>query len=136
MSTALDRTPSVTVWYYASAGSVLAGFAGRTGEIGLDKRIREKLNQKLRGFEYRQQDRQQRRAIRQKAYRIAGMMRDQGTLRGARKYLDLKGIPYHESVDPATGNSQLTIPEQVTLSYDSRGKFVSSGPPPVRAVAD
>ncbi|HKW97159.1 MAG TPA: hypothetical protein VJN43_05455 [Bryobacteraceae bacterium] len=102
----------------------------------MDKRIRETLNQKLRGFEYRQQDRQQRRAIRQKAYRIASMMRDQGTLRGARKYLDLKGIPYRECVDPKTGNSQLTIPEQITLSYDSQGRFVSSGPPTVRAGAD
>ena len=95
----------------------------------LDKRIREKLNQRLRGLEYRQQAREQQRAIRQKAYRMASMMREQGTLRGARKYLEIKGIPFRESVDPATGNRELTIPEQITLSYDHQGKFLqpSSG---------
>ena len=95
----------------------------------LDKRIREKLNQRLSGLEYRQQARQQQRAIRQRAYRMVSMMREQGTLRGARKYLEIKGIPFQESVDPATGNRELTIPEQITLSYDPQGKFLRSRPP-------
>jgi len=95
----------------------------------LDKRIREKLNQRLRGLEYRQQAREQQRAIRQKTYRMASMMREQGTLRGARKYLEIKGIPFRESIDPATGNRELTIPEQITLSYDPQGKFLRSRPP-------
>jgi hypothetical protein len=95
----------------------------------LDKNIREKLNQRLRGLEYRQQAREQQRAARQKAYRIASMMREQGTLRGARKYLEIKGIPFRESVDPATGNRELTIPGQITLSYDPQGKFLRSRPP-------
>jgi hypothetical protein len=99
----------------------------------LDKRIRERLNERLRGLEYRQRAREQQRAIRQKAYRIAGMMREQGTLGGARKYLDLKGIPYRESINPLTGNRELTIPEQITLSYDSEGRFQSSRPPALRA---
>ena len=102
----------------------------------MDRRIREKLQEKLRGLEYRQRARQEQRAARQKAYRIASMMREQGTLRGARKYLELKGIPYRESLDPRTGNSQLTIPEQITLSYDQHGRFVSSGPPGMQASAD
>ena len=95
----------------------------------LDKRIREKLGQRLRGLEYRQQAREQQRALRQKAYRMASMMREQGTLRGARKYLEIKGIPFRESIDPVTGNLELTIPEQITLSYDSQGKFLRSRPP-------
>jgi hypothetical protein len=95
----------------------------------LDKRIREKLNQRLRGLEYRQQAREQQRAIRQKTYRMASMMREQGTLRGARKYLEIKGIPFRESIDPATGNRELTIPEQITLSYDPQGRFLRSRPP-------
>jgi hypothetical protein len=95
----------------------------------LDKRIREKLNQRLRGVEYRQQAREQQRAIRQKAYRFASMMREQGTLRGARKYLEIKGIPFRESIDPVTGNRELTIPEQITLAYDPQGKFLRSRPP-------
>ena len=84
------------------------------------------MNEKLRGLEYRQQARERQRAVRQKAYHIASMMREQGTLRGARKYLDLKGIPYRESLDPSTGVRELTIPEQITLSYDPAGRFVSS----------
>ena len=102
----------------------------------MDKKVREKLKDKLRGLEYRQRARAQQRAARQKAYRIASMMRDQGTLRGARKYLELKGIPYRESVDPRTGHRQLTVPEQVTLSYDLQGRFVSSGPPAMGSNAD
>ncbi len=100
----------------------------------MNKRIRERLNQKLRGLEYRQLDREKQRALRQKAYRIASMMREQGTLRGARKYLELKGIPYRESVDPASGNRELTIPEQVTLAYDSEGRFLASRHPAVSAI--
>jgi hypothetical protein len=92
----------------------------------LKRRTRQKLEDKLRGLEYRQGARERQRAERQKAYRIASMMREQGTLRGARKYLELKGIPYRESVDPATGHRQLTVPEQITLSYDQEGRFVSS----------
>jgi hypothetical protein len=84
-------------------------------------------------LEYRQHHREQQRAVRQKAYRIASMMREQGTLRGARKYLELKGIPYRESLNPTTGNLDLTIPEQITLSYDVQGRFVSSGPPSLSA---
>ena len=95
----------------------------------MDKRIRERLNQKLRGFEYRQLARERVRAARQRAYRIAAMMREEGTLRGARQYLDLKGVPYREHFDPLTGNTALTIPEQVTLSYDPQGRFLASGPP-------
>ena len=95
----------------------------------MDKRIREKLDRRLSGLEYRQRAREQRRAARQKAYRIASMMREQGTLRGARKYLEIKGIPYREAIDPATGNRELTIPEQITLSYNAQGKFLSSRPP-------
>jgi hypothetical protein len=94
----------------------------------LDKRIRDRLSERLRGLEYRQRAREQKRSARQKAYRIASMMREQGTLGGARKYLDLKGIPYQESVDPLTGNRELTIPEQIILSYDSGGRFQSSRP--------
>jgi hypothetical protein len=92
----------------------------------LKQRTRQKLSDKLRGLEYRQHAREQQRAERQKAYRVASMMREQGTLRGARKYLELKGIPYRESIDPATGNRELTVPEQITLSYDPEGRFVSS----------
>ena len=99
----------------------------------LDRRIREKLNQRLSGLEYRQLAREQSRAARQKAYRIASMMREQGTLRGARKYLEIKGIPYHEAIDPATGNSELTIPEQITLSYNPQGKFLFSRAPVLSA---
>jgi hypothetical protein len=95
----------------------------------LDKRTREKLQQKLSGFEYRQRARDQQRAARQKAYRITAMMRDQGTLRGARKYLDLKGVPYCEAVDPASGDTAITIPNQVTLCYDPDGRFLASRPP-------
>jgi len=83
----------------------------------------------LLGFEYRQRAREQQRAERQKAYRIASMMHEQGTLRGARRYLEYKGIPFHECVDPATGNRELTVPEQITLSYDPEGRFVSSRSP-------
>ena len=95
----------------------------------MNRRIRQKLNERLRGFEYRQRDREQQRAARQKAYQIASMMREQGTLRGARRYLDFKGIPYRESVDALTGNRELIIPEQVTLSYDPEGWFLSSRAP-------
>ena len=87
------------------------------------------MKQTLRGLEYRQQAREQQRAERQKAYRIAAMMREQGTLRGARKYFELKSIPYHESVDASTGHRELTVPRQITLSYDADGRFVSSRPP-------
>ena len=62
------------------------------------------------------------------------MMREQGTLRGARKYLELKGIPYRESVNPVSGNCELTIPEQITLSYDSDGRFLASRPPAISAI--
>ncbi|HUJ20839.1 MAG TPA: hypothetical protein VLX58_04915 [Bryobacteraceae bacterium] len=99
----------------------------------MDKRIRNKLEQKLRGLEYRQQAREERRSARQRAHHMAVMMREQGTLRGARKYLDLKGIPYREFTDPATGHHKLTIPEQITLSYDAAGKFLASGPPVLHA---
>lgn len=99
----------------------------------MNRRARERLNEKLRGFEYRQRAREQQRGARQKAYRIASMMREQGTLRGARKYLELKGIPYRESLDPASGNRELTIPQQITLSYDPEGKFLSSRPPSISA---
>ncbi len=99
----------------------------------MDKRIREKLSQRLSGLEYRQLAREQHRAVRQKAYRIASMMREQGTLRGALKYLEIKGIPYREAIDPATGNHELTIPEQITLSYNPQGKFLSSRPPALSA---
>lgn len=100
----------------------------------LNKRIRERLSQKLRGLEYRQLDRERQRALRQKTYRIASMMREQGTLRGARKYLELKGIPYRESVDPDSGHRELTIPEQITLAYDAEGRFLASRPPAVSAI--
>jgi hypothetical protein len=95
----------------------------------LNKRIRERLNDKLRGLEYRQRAREQERSARQKTYHIAAMMREQGTLRGARRYLDLKGIPYRETLDAASGNRELTIPRQITLSYDPDGRFLSSRPP-------
>ncbi|HXA07109.1 MAG TPA: hypothetical protein VNY30_19815 [Bryobacteraceae bacterium] len=100
----------------------------------MNKRIRERLSQKLRGLEYRQLDRERQRALRQKTYRIASMMREQGTLRGARKYLELKGIPYRESVDPDSGHRELTIPEQITLAYDAEGRFLASRPPAVSAI--
>ena len=100
----------------------------------LNKRIRDRLKRKLEGLEYRQLDREKQRTVRQKAYRMASMMREQGTLRGARKYLDLKGIPYRESVDPASGHRELTIPEQITLSYDANGRFVASRPPAISAI--
>lgn len=99
----------------------------------MDRRIREKLDQRLRGFEYRQRARAERRTARQKAYRIASMMREQGTLRGARMYLDFKGIPYRESVDALTGNRELVIPEQITLCYNPEGRFVSSRGPTMGA---
>lgn len=99
----------------------------------MDRYIREKLNEKLRGFEYRQRAREQQRAARQNAYQIASMMREQGTLRGARKYLELKGIPYHESVDAVTGNRELLVPHQITLYYDSDGRFLSSRQPALGA---
>ena len=95
----------------------------------MKRHTREKLEQRLRGLEYRQQAREQQRGERQKAYRIAAMMREQGTLRGARKYFELKSIPYHESVDAATGRHELTVPRQITLCYDADGRFVSSRPP-------
>jgi hypothetical protein len=107
---------------------------GRVSCNALNKRIRDRLNQKLRGLEYRQLDREKQRALRQKAYRIANMMREQGTLRGARKYLELKGIHYRESVDPASGNRELTIPEQITLSYDADGRFLASRHPAISAI--
>ena len=113
----LDRARDVTVWCNA-----------------LDKRVRKRLNERLQGLEYRQRAREQQRAARQKAYRIASMMREQGTLRGARKYLELKGIPFRESIDPASGNRELTIPEQITLSYDRQGKFLSSRSPALSAI--
>jgi hypothetical protein len=99
----------------------------------LKKRTREKLHDRLRGLEYRQQAREQQRSERQKAYRIAAMMREQGTLRGARKYFELKSIPYHESVDAATGCHELTVPRQITLSYDADGRFLSSRHPGLSA---
>ncbi len=95
----------------------------------MQERIRQKLEQRLRGFEYRQRARKEHRAARQKAYRIASMMREQGTLRGARKYLDFKGIPYQQNSNPATGITTLMIPGQLTLQYDSQGRFLASGPP-------
>ena len=107
---------------------------GRVSCNALNKRIRDRLNHKLRGLEYRQLDRERQRALRQKAYRIASMMREQGTLRGARKYLELKGIPYRESVDPASGNRELTIPEQITLAYDADGRFLASRHPAISAI--
>ena len=36
-------------------------------------------------------------------------------------------------LDPATGNLELTIPEQITLSYDPQGKFLRSRPPALSA---
>ena len=95
----------------------------------MKKHTREKLTQALRGLEYRQQAREQTRAERQRAYRIAAIMREQGTLRGARKYFELKGIPFRESIDPATGRRELTVARQITLSYDAEGRFLSSRPP-------
>jgi len=95
----------------------------------LQKQIRLKLEQRLRGFEYRQRARNEQRAARQKAYQIASMMREQGTLRGARKYLDFKSIPYRHDSDPATGITTLIIPGQISLQYDSQGRFLASGPP-------
>ena len=95
----------------------------------MQQRIRQKLEQRLRGFEYRQRARNEHRAGRQKAYRVASMMREQGTLRGARKYLDFKGIPYRQDANPATGVTTLMIPGQIALVYDSKGNFVASGPP-------
>ena len=95
----------------------------------LQERIRQKLEARLRGFEYRQQGRKEHRAARQKAYRITSMMREQGTLRGARKYLDFKGIPYRQDSDRATGITTLMIPGQITLRYDPQGRFLASGPP-------
>jgi hypothetical protein len=95
--------------------------------------MRDRLRDKLRGLEYRQRAREQHRAERQKAYRIASMMREQGTLRGARKYLELKGIPYRESTNPTTGHRELTVPQQITLSYDPEGRFVSSRSPSLSA---
>lgn len=100
----------------------------------MDKRIRKRLNERLGGLEYRQRAREQQRAVRQKAYQIASMMREQGTLKGARKYLEMKGIPFRELVDPASGNLELTIPEQITLSYDRNGRFLSSRPPSLSAI--
>jgi hypothetical protein len=105
----------------------------RYGVRALKKRTREKLKERLSGLEYRQRDRERQRAERQKAYRIASMMREQGTLHGARTYLELKGIPFRESIDPITGHRELTVPEQITLSYDSEGRFVASRPPSLRA---
>ena len=99
----------------------------------MKKRNRDKVKERLRGLEYRQQAREQQRAERQKAYRIASMMREQGTLRGARKYLELKGIPFREAIDPATGHRELTVPRQITLSYDADGRFLSSRPPGLSA---
>ena len=64
---------------------------------------------------------------------MASMMREQGTLRGARRYLELKGIPYRESLDAASGNRELIIPKQITLSYDPEGRFISSRPPSISA---
>src|SRR5947209_12842755 len=98
VSDRLDLAPSGRVWCIGSAGQCLRRKPlPASGEISLDRRIREKLQEKLRGLEYRQRARQEQRAARQKAYRIASMMREQGTLRGARKYLELKRIPYSES---------------------------------------
>lgn len=94
----------------------------------MDKRIREKLKQRLQGFEYRQRDREQQRSARQRGYRIANMMREQGTLNGARKYLELKGVVYNQSADPRTGRVILTVPGQVSFAYGPDGRFVSSGP--------
>ena len=95
----------------------------------MKRRTRQKLEDKLRGLEYRQGARERQRAERQKAYRIASMMREQGTLRGARKYLDFKSIPYQQNSNPATGITTLMIPGQLTLQYDSQGRFLASGPP-------
>jgi hypothetical protein len=33
-----------------------------------------------------------------------------------------------EQVDPVTGNTALTIPQQLTLRYDAQGRFLASGP--------
>lgn len=112
MTNGLDPAHAGTIWCNA-----------------LKKHTREKLQQRLRGLEYRQQAREQQRAERQKAYHIAAMMREQGTLRGARKYFELKGIPYRESVDAATGRRELTVPHQIILSYDAQGRFLSSRSP-------
>jgi len=109
---ALDQPRTKAIWCYP-----------------LKKRTREKLHQRLEGLEYRQQARELQRAERQRAYRLAAMMREQGTLRGARKYFELKSIPYHESVDATTGCHELTVPRQITLSYDANGRFLSSRPP-------
>lgn len=114
----------------ANADSSLDGAGiGTIWCIALKKRNRDKVKERLRGLEYRQHAREQQRAGRQKAYRIASMMREQGTLRGARKYLELKGIPFREAVDPATGRHELTVPHQITLSYDTEGRFISSRSP-------
>ncbi len=99
----------------------------------MKKRTREKLEQRLNGLEYRQEAREQQRSERQRAYQLAAMMREQGTLRGARKYFELKSIPFHESVDAATGHHELTVPRQITLSYDAQGRFLSSRPPSLTA---
>lgn len=95
----------------------------------MDKRIREKLQKRLEGFEYRQRSREQQRSARQRTYRIASMMREQGTLKGARKYLELKGVAYQQAADPRTGRIILTVPGQVSFAYGPDGRFVSSGPP-------
>lgn len=83
----------------------------------------------MRGLEYRQQAREERRTARQRAYRMAAMMREQGTLRGARRYLELKGVRYCQAVDPRTGEVTLTVPGQITLAYGPDGRFLASGPP-------
>jgi hypothetical protein len=94
----------------------------------MDKRIRERLKRRLQGFEYRQRDREQQRSARQRAYRTASMMREQGTLAGARKYLDMKGVAYRQTDDPRTGRVTLIVPGQVSFAYGPDGRFVSSGP--------
>jgi len=94
----------------------------------LDKRIRKKIAGKLLGLEYRQQSRMAQRAMHARAARIRKMMQQKGTLNGARKYLELKGVGYHQSIDEDTGNIVLSVPGQVALVYGPDGKFLSSGP--------
>jgi hypothetical protein len=94
----------------------------------MSRSIREIVAERLRGFEYRQEARNAARSARTRSNRAAAMMRENGTLKGARQYLRYKGVDFTETVDPVNGHVLLTVPGQVVLAYGADGKYLGSGP--------
>jgi hypothetical protein len=94
----------------------------------MGKSIREIVAERLKGFEYRQEARNRERAAEKRSRKKSALGHQQGTLKGARLYFELKGIQVQEARDSATGCVRLVVPGQLVLTYDAEGRYVGSGP--------